>query len=305
MSGAVPASTSASSRSRGLWYRKTVFTPRTTRAALDRFRVRDKPEARAELLADGRGRPQRRDGGTGRPLGRRGRLLDQPPLVASHRPTAAGVWVANLLSILGTIVAARALGPSEYGSVLLALAAVHAVSILLDVTLEEATNFYGNRALHDGDSPASGPAAPLAQGRHRDRRRGHRARGGAVGGPGGSRALASSIRPSSRSAPSRSWSSPLIDRIRGARPRPAGRPTSPGARGDQRVRLIGVIIAVQLGGRRRSRSRTCSAARREAWCSGGTRGARAGAGGHPSPARSRSPGRWAPGSWCVSGSIRA
>ena len=34
---------------------------------------------------------------------------------------------------------------------LLALAAVHALSILLDVTFEEATNFYGNRALHDGD----------------------------------------------------------------------------------------------------------------------------------------------------------
>ena len=65
--------------------------------------------------------------------------------------TAAGVWIANGLSILGTIVAARALGPGEYGSVLLALAAVHALSILLDVTFEEATNFYGNRALHDGD----------------------------------------------------------------------------------------------------------------------------------------------------------
>ena len=68
---------------------------------------------------------------------------------ASH--TAAGVWIANGLSILGTIVAARALGPSEYGSVLLALAAVHALSIFLDVTFEEATNFYGNRALQDGD----------------------------------------------------------------------------------------------------------------------------------------------------------
>ena len=65
--------------------------------------------------------------------------------------TAAGVWIANGLSILGTIVAARALGPGEYGSVLLALAAVHALSILLDVTFEEATNFYGNRALHEGD----------------------------------------------------------------------------------------------------------------------------------------------------------
>jgi O-antigen/teichoic acid export membrane protein len=65
--------------------------------------------------------------------------------------TAAGVWLANGLSILGTIVAARALGPGEYGAVLLALAAVNTVSIFLDVTFEEATNFYGNRALHDGD----------------------------------------------------------------------------------------------------------------------------------------------------------
>jgi O-antigen/teichoic acid export membrane protein len=65
--------------------------------------------------------------------------------------TAAGVWIANGLSILGTIVAARALGPSEYGSFLLALAAVNTVAIFLDVTFEEATNFYGNRALQERD----------------------------------------------------------------------------------------------------------------------------------------------------------
>ena len=65
--------------------------------------------------------------------------------------TTGGVWVASLLAILATIVTARALGPGDYGSVFLALSMVGSIAILLDVTLEEATVFYGNRALAAGD----------------------------------------------------------------------------------------------------------------------------------------------------------
>jgi O-antigen/teichoic acid export membrane protein len=97
------------------------------------------------------GDPSGRDEERGRPDGRRDVFWTSRRWWRRTGHTAAGVWIASLLSVLGTIVAARALGPSEYGSVLLALAAVHALSILLDVTFEEATNFYGNRALHDGD----------------------------------------------------------------------------------------------------------------------------------------------------------
>ena len=61
--------------------------------------------------------------------------------------TAGGVWVGSLLAILGTIVAARALGASDYGAMFLSIAIVTSVATFLDITFEEATVFYGNRAL--------------------------------------------------------------------------------------------------------------------------------------------------------------
>jgi O-antigen/teichoic acid export membrane protein len=65
--------------------------------------------------------------------------------------TSAGVWASTALSFLATIIAARGLGPEEYGSVMLAVGVVALVSTFLDVTLEEATVFHGNRALLDAD----------------------------------------------------------------------------------------------------------------------------------------------------------
>ena len=97
------------------------------------------------------------EGNPERPKDGRGRTGDGETFWTSRRwwrlagHTAAGVWLASGVSILATIVAARALGPSDYGSFLLGLAAVNTVAIFLDVTFEEATNFYGNRALHDRD----------------------------------------------------------------------------------------------------------------------------------------------------------
>jgi O-antigen/teichoic acid export membrane protein len=65
--------------------------------------------------------------------------------------TAIGSWIAGALSIVGTLIAARALGPADYGAVFLAISVVTSISILLDVTFEEATVFHGNRALASGD----------------------------------------------------------------------------------------------------------------------------------------------------------
>ena len=66
--------------------------------------------------------------------------------------TAFAVWGASGISIVTTVIGARALGPEEYGSVFLALAAATLVATFLDITFTEATIFYGNRALAAGDS---------------------------------------------------------------------------------------------------------------------------------------------------------
>lgn len=65
--------------------------------------------------------------------------------------TALGVWAASGLAIVATVIAARALGPEEFGSVFLALSVVTLVATFLDITFTEATIFYGNRSLASGD----------------------------------------------------------------------------------------------------------------------------------------------------------
>jgi O-antigen/teichoic acid export membrane protein len=65
--------------------------------------------------------------------------------------TSIAVWGSNALSFFGTVVAARYLGPGDYGSVLIALGVVTLVATFLDLTLEEALVFHGNRALAAGD----------------------------------------------------------------------------------------------------------------------------------------------------------
>jgi O-antigen/teichoic acid export membrane protein len=59
--------------------------------------------------------------------------------------TAALVYAATVLGVLGTIVAARTLGPESFGLLALALAASAFVQILLDTTVEEAIVKYGYR----------------------------------------------------------------------------------------------------------------------------------------------------------------
>jgi lipopolysaccharide exporter len=65
--------------------------------------------------------------------------------------TAIGVYVATLLAFFGTLVVARELGPTEFGTVVLAMAVATLIGTLLDLSLEEAVVHHGFRALarHD------------------------------------------------------------------------------------------------------------------------------------------------------------
>ena len=65
--------------------------------------------------------------------------------------TAAWIYVAVAFGILGTIVAARVLGPVEFGIYATALAAVGFFQTLLDLTVEESLTKYGFRYVASGD----------------------------------------------------------------------------------------------------------------------------------------------------------
>ena len=65
--------------------------------------------------------------------------------------TTVAVWVGTGFAFLATLVAARTLGPTGYGEVVLAVSLAGLVFTLLDLTLEEAVVFHGSRLLaaHD------------------------------------------------------------------------------------------------------------------------------------------------------------
>jgi O-antigen/teichoic acid export membrane protein len=65
--------------------------------------------------------------------------------------TAVAVYAATVLGVLGTIVAARSLGPELFGLLALALAASSFAQLLLDSTVEEAVVKYGYRYSEAGD----------------------------------------------------------------------------------------------------------------------------------------------------------
>jgi O-antigen/teichoic acid export membrane protein len=69
-----------------------------------------------------------------------------------HRVVSSSIalWGSTALAFVGTVVAARALGPSEYGKVALALATATLVATLLDLTLETGVVHHGSRALANG-----------------------------------------------------------------------------------------------------------------------------------------------------------
>jgi len=62
------------------------------------------------------------------------------------------VYLATGLAFLGTVVAARGLGPEKFGTVVLAVAVASLFRSLLNLTLEEAVVHHGHRALAIADS---------------------------------------------------------------------------------------------------------------------------------------------------------
>jgi O-antigen/teichoic acid export membrane protein len=65
--------------------------------------------------------------------------------------TTVLLWITAPLMLAGTVVAARALGPADYGAVVLALSAVTLLATFLDVSLEEGVVHHGFKALATGD----------------------------------------------------------------------------------------------------------------------------------------------------------
>jgi O-antigen/teichoic acid export membrane protein len=63
------------------------------------------------------------------------------------RKTTAAAWGASALALAATVIAARALGPSGYGEVILAVSLATLISTFLDITLEEALVHHGARAM--------------------------------------------------------------------------------------------------------------------------------------------------------------
>jgi lipopolysaccharide exporter len=68
------------------------------------------------------------------------------------RRTTLAVYLATALAFLATVLVARALGPDEFGTVVLAVAIATLVATFLDLTLEEAVVHHGYRALEQGDT---------------------------------------------------------------------------------------------------------------------------------------------------------
>jgi O-antigen/teichoic acid export membrane protein len=62
---------------------------------------------------------------------------------------SGALWISTALTFLGTVVAARALGPGEYGDVVLALAVTGLVATLIDITLEEGVVHHGFKLLRE------------------------------------------------------------------------------------------------------------------------------------------------------------
>ena len=65
--------------------------------------------------------------------------------------TSIAIWGSTAFALVGGIVAARSLGPSDYGAAVLAIAAASFVTIFLDLNLTDGVVYYGVRAHAAGD----------------------------------------------------------------------------------------------------------------------------------------------------------
>jgi len=70
---------------------------------------------------------------------------------ARARRTTIAVYLATALAFVATVVVARALGPTDFGTVVLAVAIATLFATFLDLTLEEAVVHHGYRARAQGD----------------------------------------------------------------------------------------------------------------------------------------------------------
>jgi O-antigen/teichoic acid export membrane protein len=61
------------------------------------------------------------------------------------------VWIGTGLAFVATLIAARSLGPSQYGAVVLAVSVAAFIFTLLDLTLDEAVVFHGSALLEAGN----------------------------------------------------------------------------------------------------------------------------------------------------------
>jgi O-antigen/teichoic acid export membrane protein len=68
--------------------------------------------------------------------------------------TSIASWGSTVLALLGTVLAARALGPEDYGETALAIATATFVALFLDLALEEGVVHHGFRAIARGDTGA-------------------------------------------------------------------------------------------------------------------------------------------------------
>ena len=64
--------------------------------------------------------------------------------------TSAATWLSTALAFVATVVVARTLGPTQFGSVVLAVSVAALIASLLDLTLEDAVVHHGFRALRGG-----------------------------------------------------------------------------------------------------------------------------------------------------------
>jgi O-antigen/teichoic acid export membrane protein len=64
--------------------------------------------------------------------------------------TSLALWGSTAVAFVATVVAARALGPDEFGEVVLAVSVATLVATLLDLTLEDAVVYHGFQALEAG-----------------------------------------------------------------------------------------------------------------------------------------------------------
>jgi O-antigen/teichoic acid export membrane protein len=85
---------------------------------------------------------------------------ERPTWWAQTGRAGIAILMASILGFLATVVAVRALGPHDYGLVVLALATVASVATFLDFSLEEAVIHYAAKAIAEKDR--SGVRALLA-----------------------------------------------------------------------------------------------------------------------------------------------